>query len=70
MKNWEVNQNGNKIFFCSSGKNKTFSQSYVYTKIFMVSSYFRLNWAAEIKKMEKFNFGAVVTQNYASGSVK
>ena len=36
----------------------------------MVQSYFRLNWAAEIKKMKKSNFGAAVYQNNASGSLK
>ena len=36
----------------------------------MVLSYFRLNWTAEIKKIEKFNFGVAVSQNYASESVK
>ena len=36
----------------------------------MVLSYFRLNWTAEIKIIEKFNFGAAVSQNYASESVK
>ena len=36
----------------------------------MVLSYFELNWAAEIKKLKKSNFGAAVFQNYASESVK
>ena len=36
----------------------------------MVLSYFELNWAAEIKKLKKSNFGAAVSQNYASESVK
>ena len=36
----------------------------------MVLSYFRLNWAVEIEKLKKSNFGAAVSQNYASGSVK
>ena len=36
----------------------------------MVLSYFELNWAAEIKKLKKSNFGAAVSQNYASVSVK
>ena len=31
----------------------------------MVLSYFKLNWAAEIKKLKKFNFRAAVSQNYA-----
>ena len=33
-------------------------------------SYFRLNWKAELKKNFKFNFGAAMSQKYASGSVK
>ena len=70
-KNLKVSRNGKKKFFLSStGKNKKFSQSYVYIKSFMVLSYFRLKWTAEIKKIEKFNFGAAVSQKYASGSVK
>ena len=36
----------------------------------MVLSYFELNWAAEIKKLKKSNFGAGVSQNYVSDSVK
>ena len=59
-----------KFFFSSTGKNENFSQSYVYIKSLMVLSYFELNWAAEIKKLKKSNFGAAVSQNYASQSVK
>ena len=36
----------------------------------MVLRYFKLNWAAEIKKLKTFNFGAAVSQNHASESVK
>ena len=59
-----------KFFSDSPGKKKIFSQSHVCIKSFMGLSYFRLNWAVEIKKLKKSNFGAAVSQNYASGSVK
>ena len=60
-----------KNFFSDSpGKKKIFSSSYVYIKSFMVLSYLRLNWAAEIKKLKKSNFGAAASQNYASESIK
>ena len=65
----EVEQNEKKIFFRVAQVKRNFFPNH-YIKSFMVLSYFRLNWAAEIKKLKKSNFGAAESQNYASVSVK
>ena len=39
-------------------------------KSLIVLSYLKPKKLAEIKKIKKFNFGAAVSQNYASGNVK